>query len=92
MNTLQFYKDAVAVKYGSENWLEFVRFEAFKGFFNPQINQHFLDAENEAATLYAEEACKEQRILCSKALHFTLREPVREYIENAPLAVNTEKV
>jgi len=60
MNTLQFYKDTVAVKYGYHNWAEFVEHEALRGFFNPVANEHFLDAENEAAELYAEEAYKEQ--------------------------------
>lgn len=88
MNTLQFYKDAVAVKYGRGSWQD-ISNEMHSGDTDWIDMQSMLD---EAATLYAEEACKEQRRLCSEALHFTLREPVKEYIESAELAVNTEKV
>jgi len=83
MNTLQFYKEQVAIKYGYADWEQLQTINLASDDI-PVYTELFA----EAAEVYTEEACKKQRELCSEALHFTLREPVREYIENAPLAVS----
>jgi len=57
MNTLQFYKDAVARKHGYEDWQDVIILIDFGELDGDKV-QAFTD---QAATLYAEEACKEQK-------------------------------
>jgi len=90
MNTLKFYKDAVSVKYERTCWQDIVN-EMHAG------TTDWIDMQamnDEAAELYAEEACKEQRRICADGARyvkiFSHISVNKESILNAPLAVNTD--
>jgi len=87
MNTLQFYLDETARKHGRED---------FHGAYHISLKKELVDILKEAATLYAEEACKEQKRIDSDAARyikiFSHISVNKDSILNAPLAVNTEKV
>jgi len=97
MNTLQFYLNETARKHG---------YKSINSAIVSDGGKNRMLVINEAATIYAEEASKEQRILCSenatadivifKMINGVKNMPYavvnKESILNAPLAVNTEKV
>jgi len=80
MNTLQFYLDETARKYERKDWSDL------------RDNTHPIDKDRcfrEAAELYAEEECKEQRRLCASVADKSPHE--QNQILTCPLAVNTDK-
>jgi len=97
MNTLQFYLDETAERWGYESLDQcFKSCHEYEAYFNDL--KGLID---EAATLYAEEACKEQRKICNRHAEAYIEVNHRDCesacideksILNAPLAVNTEKV
>jgi hypothetical protein len=74
MKTLQECKDEVANKYG------IAKFEMAK-VFRSQSYEKMLD---EAAKLYASEACREQREICAAHYNHGFEGSVYEGIKNAP--------
>lgn len=76
---IQEIKDKVAINYGYKNWkmmMQFLRYEFYD------------KALTEVAMIYAEEKCKEQRLICEsilKSAEYDTNQPIKKMIREAEL-------